>query len=53
LICYYKKTFLKDLSEVPARYRKRMEKLVFEDIPACDEIPGEMVKIFQTTSEGF
>jgi len=40
LICYYKKTFLKDLSEVPARYRKRMEKLVFEDIPACDEIPG-------------
>jgi mRNA interferase RelE/StbE len=32
--CGYKKTFLKDLAAVPKRYRSRIERLVFEEIPA-------------------
>ena len=33
MICQFKKTFLKDLAELPAAYRKRIEKLVFEEYP--------------------
>jgi len=31
--CFYKKTFLKDLSKLPLNYRERIERLVFEEIP--------------------
>jgi mRNA-degrading endonuclease RelE of RelBE toxin-antitoxin system len=37
-VCYYKKAFLKDLAEIPARYRTRIERLVFETIPAARDI---------------
>jgi mRNA interferase RelE/StbE len=39
LICLYKKTFLKDLLELPMAYRKKIEKMVFEDIPAQKDMP--------------
>jgi len=38
LTCLYKKTFLKDLAKLPSDYRKRVEKLVFKDIPQSDSI---------------
>lgn len=38
MICAYKKTFLKDLANLPKNYRKNIEKLVFEDIPATQNI---------------
>jgi len=31
--CFYKKTFLKDLASIPEIYQKRIEKLVFKEIP--------------------
>ena len=40
IICSYKKTFLKDLANLPLVYRKRIEKLVFEGIPELDNIVG-------------
>ena len=36
--CFYKKTFLKDLSSIPAVYQKRIEKLVFKEIPDSKNI---------------
>jgi len=38
IICFYKKTFLNDLAGIPLRYRKRIERLVFEEIPNLDNI---------------
>jgi hypothetical protein len=35
-VCFYKKTFLKDLAAIPARYRSRIERLVFDKIPASE-----------------
>ena len=32
IACLYKKTFLKDLANLPPTYRERIEKLVFEEI---------------------
>ena len=34
----YKKIFLKDLAAVPKRYRARIERLVFDEIPASDNL---------------
>lgn len=36
--CRYKKAFLKDLAKVHPDYRKRIEDLVFERIPASKDI---------------
>ncbi|GAI76773.1 unnamed protein product, partial [marine sediment metagenome] len=38
IICFYKKTFLNDLARIPLGYRKRIERLVFEEIPNLDNI---------------
>jgi len=34
----YKKIFLKDLAALPKRYRARIERLVFDQIPASDDL---------------
>jgi mRNA interferase RelE/StbE len=36
--CEYKKIFLKDLAAIPGRYRTRIERLVFDQIPASENI---------------
>ena len=36
--CFYKKTFLKDLSRIPNPFQKRIEEVVFEKIPDSDDI---------------
>lgn len=36
--CGYKKIFLKDLAALPKRYRSRIERLVFDQIPASENI---------------
>jgi len=36
--CGYKKIFLKDLAALPGRYRERIERLVFDEIPASDTL---------------
>jgi len=36
--CGYKKIFLKDLAAIPKRYRTRIEKLVFDQIPTSENI---------------
>jgi len=36
--CGYKKIFLKDLSVIPGRNRSRIERLVFDQIPASENI---------------
>jgi len=36
--CRYKRIFLKDLAALPRRYRSRIERLVFEEIPASENI---------------
>jgi mRNA interferase RelE/StbE len=36
--CGYKKIFLKDLAALPGRYRARIERLVFEQIPESENI---------------
>lgn len=36
--CFYKKTFLKDLSRIPNPAQKRIEELVFEKIPGSADI---------------
>jgi len=36
--CRYKKIFLKDLASLPRRYRSRIERIVFDEIPASDNI---------------
>lgn len=40
--CRYKKTFLKDLAKVHPDYRKKIESLVFEKIPASGDIFTEL-----------
>ncbi len=40
--CFYKKTFLKDLANLPSVYRERIEKLVFEEISELDNIFGTL-----------
>ena len=42
MICLFKKTFLKDLAELPNTHRKKIEKLVFEDIPNMKDIPDNL-----------
>ena len=37
-VCGYRKIFLKDLASLPLRYRSRIERLVFDDIPASENI---------------
>ena len=36
--CGYKKIFLKDLAAIPKRYRSRIEQLVFDEIPASENV---------------
>ena len=36
--CGYKKIFLKDLAALPGRHRSRIERLVFDQIPASENI---------------
>jgi mRNA-degrading endonuclease RelE of RelBE toxin-antitoxin system len=36
--CGYKKIFLKDLAALPKRYRARIERLVFDEIPSSDNL---------------
>ncbi|NKQ38546.1 MAG: type II toxin-antitoxin system mRNA interferase toxin, RelE/StbE family [Methanosarcinales archaeon] len=36
--CFYKKKFLKDLTNLPSVYRERIETLVFDEIPELDNI---------------
>lgn len=38
VLCRYKKTFLKDLARVHPDYRERIEALVFEKIPASENL---------------
>lgn len=38
MICLYKKTFLKDLAELPDAQRKKIEKIVFEEIPGLKDL---------------
>ena len=42
MICQFKKTFLRDLAELPATYRKRIEKLVFEDFPGMNSLSDKL-----------
>ncbi len=42
MICQFKKTFLKDLAELPAAYRKKMEKLVFEELPGMSSLSDKL-----------
>jgi mRNA-degrading endonuclease RelE of RelBE toxin-antitoxin system len=36
--CGYKNIFLKDLAAIPKRHRSRIERLVFDEIPASENI---------------
>ena len=36
--CGYKKIFLKDLAALPGRHRVRIERLVFDQVPASENI---------------
>jgi len=38
IVCFYKKSFLKDLAKLPKHYREQIERLVFEEIPKLDNI---------------
>jgi mRNA-degrading endonuclease RelE of RelBE toxin-antitoxin system len=38
VVCKYKKTCIKDLVNIPAAYRDRIAKIIFEDIPESDNI---------------
>ena len=42
MICQFKKTFLRDLAELPAAYRKRIEKLVFEKFPGMSSLSDKL-----------
>lgn len=37
-VCGYRKIFLKDLAAIPQHYRSRIERLVFDQIPASENI---------------
>lgn len=41
-ICF-KKQFLKDLARIPVKNRRKIENLVFEEIPSAD--PGKILEI--------
>ena len=36
--CFYKKTFLKDLSHIPVKYRETIEDLVFHEMPERESL---------------
>jgi mRNA interferase RelE/StbE len=36
--CFYKKTFLKDLASIPEIYQKRIERIVFKEIPKSENV---------------
>jgi mRNA interferase RelE/StbE len=36
--CGYRKIFLKDLASIPRHHRSRIERLVFDEIPASENI---------------
>jgi len=42
VICQFKKTFLRDLAELPAAYRKRIERLVFEEFPEMSNVSDKL-----------
>jgi mRNA interferase RelE/StbE len=42
VICQFKKTFLRDLAELPAAYRKRIERLIFEEFPGMSRLSEEL-----------
>ena len=42
MICRFKKTFLKDLAELPTAYRKRIERLVFEEFPKMSTLSDKL-----------
>ncbi len=42
ITCRYKKIFLKDLSKVKPPYRKRIEKLVFDEMPKWQQPFGPL-----------
>ena len=42
MICQFKKIFLRDLAKLPTTYRKRIEKLVFEDFPMMSGLPDKL-----------
>ncbi len=42
MICRFKKTFLKDLAALPTLYRKRIERLVFEDFPQMSTLSDKL-----------
>ena len=44
MICHFKKSFLRDLAELPAAYRKRIEELVFEEFPKMSD-PSDKLDI--------
>lgn len=39
--CFYKKTFLKDLTRIPKDYQQRIATLVFERLPKAGEMFSE------------
>jgi hypothetical protein len=43
VICQFKKTFLKDLAALPTTYRKKIEKLVFEDFPVMGSLSEKSI----------
>jgi len=38
MVCFYKKSFLKDLAKLPKHYREQIERLVFEEIPELNNM---------------
>jgi len=38
IVCFYKKSFLKDLARLPKHHRERVERLAFEDIPKLNNV---------------
>ena len=42
MICFFKRAFLKDLAELPTIHRKKIEKLVFEEVPSLKDITDKL-----------
>jgi hypothetical protein len=38
IVCFYKKSFLRDLAKLPKHYREQIERLVFDEIPKLDNM---------------
>jgi len=38
MVCFYKRSFLKDLAKLPKHYREQIERLVFEEIPKLNNM---------------